>query len=170
MFISSRTPEGTPNRCPVCNYRCWVIPSQRTRDAPCPRCGHLLWFKQPEEKSEDVLESRWEAVEEDSLVDETRPTFRRTRELTTEQLAALANRPKRVQNPPKQREPQTQATRLIHRLVHRGVERFGEPNTEVAIELASVVEPQQAERLLSLLPTVQSWGQLLADWHSEAAD
>jgi hypothetical protein len=168
MFISSRTPEGTPNHCPVCGHRCWVVPSKRTRDAPCPRCGHLLWFDLPEATSDVVLEGRWESVEDDSRVPGAKPSYRRTPELTPEELAALANRPKRVQNPPKSREPQAQAVRLIHRLVQRAVLRFGQPSTEVAIELASIVEPRQAERLLSLLPTTQSWGQLLATWHLES--
>ncbi len=44
MVIASRTPEGTPNRCPVCGNDLKVEPSQPTRDAPCPHCGHLLWF------------------------------------------------------------------------------------------------------------------------------
>lgn len=166
MHISSRTPEGTPNYCPVCNQRCWVVPSQRTRDAPCPRCGHLLWFDAPKTESGAVLEGPWESILEDSSADAT-PSYRETPDLTAEELAALANRPKRVQNPPKAREPQAQAARLIRRLVQRATLRFGQPSTEVAIVLASIVEPRRAERLLSLLPTAQSWSQLLGNWHLE---
>ena len=44
MIISSRTPEGTPNRCPVCNNDLKIEPSSPAGDAPCPYCGHLLWF------------------------------------------------------------------------------------------------------------------------------
>ena len=44
MTISSRTPEGESNRCPICNHRVRIEPSLATRDAPCPHCGHLLWF------------------------------------------------------------------------------------------------------------------------------
>ena len=44
MTISSRTPEGVPNRCPVCGAVVCVEPSRPSGDAPCPRCGHLLWF------------------------------------------------------------------------------------------------------------------------------
>jgi anti-sigma B factor antagonist len=44
MVISSRTPEGTPNHCPVCGAFLRIEPSGPTGDAPCPRCGHLLWF------------------------------------------------------------------------------------------------------------------------------
>ena len=44
MVISSRTPEGRPNRCPVCGSNLKIEPSDSTGDAPCPHCGHLLWF------------------------------------------------------------------------------------------------------------------------------
>jgi hypothetical protein len=44
MVISSRTPEGDPNRCPVCGRDCRLEPSLFGRDAPCANCGHLLWF------------------------------------------------------------------------------------------------------------------------------
>jgi excisionase family DNA binding protein len=52
MTISSRTPEGAPNRCPVCRERIRIEPSSETHDAPCPCCGHLLWFP-----SEDRIEA-----------------------------------------------------------------------------------------------------------------
>ena len=44
MFISSRTPEGSPARCPLCGHDVQIEPSEPSRDAPCPHCGHLLWF------------------------------------------------------------------------------------------------------------------------------
>jgi len=44
MNISSRTPEGRPNYCPVCGSDVQIEPSDPAGDAPCPRCGHLLWF------------------------------------------------------------------------------------------------------------------------------
>jgi anti-sigma B factor antagonist len=44
MVISSRTPEGRPNHCPVCGFHLSIEPSDPAGDAPCPRCGHLLWF------------------------------------------------------------------------------------------------------------------------------
>ena len=45
MPISSRTPEGESNCCPVCGKDTRTEPSETpTRDAPCPHCGHLLWF------------------------------------------------------------------------------------------------------------------------------
>jgi len=46
MSISSRTPEGEPNRCPVCGKRVIVEPSRPPGDAPCPNCGQLLWWFQ----------------------------------------------------------------------------------------------------------------------------
>jgi acyl carrier protein len=44
MPIASRTPEGWPNRCPICGADVWIDPSQPPGDAPCPKCGQLLWF------------------------------------------------------------------------------------------------------------------------------
>jgi len=44
--ISSRTPEGAPNRCPICHAAIRLEASPVTNDAPCPACGALLWFLQ----------------------------------------------------------------------------------------------------------------------------
>ncbi len=44
ISISSRTPEGVPNHCPVCDALICIDPSQPPGDAPCPNCGVLLWF------------------------------------------------------------------------------------------------------------------------------
>jgi acyl carrier protein len=44
MIISSRTPEGMPNECPVCQKTLCIEPSSPVGDAPCPHCGSLLWF------------------------------------------------------------------------------------------------------------------------------
>ena len=44
MTISSRTPEGIPQRCPVCGESTAIEPSSPTGDACCPACGHLLWW------------------------------------------------------------------------------------------------------------------------------
>ena len=46
MTISSRTPEGEPNYCPICGRIISIDPSQSTGDAPCPNCGNLLWWFQ----------------------------------------------------------------------------------------------------------------------------
>ena len=44
MNISTRTPEGMPNRCPICGNDVAIVPSIPPGDAPCPHCGSLLWF------------------------------------------------------------------------------------------------------------------------------
>lgn len=45
MRPSSRTPEGEPARCAVCGNLARVEPSSfPVADAPCPHCGHLLFF------------------------------------------------------------------------------------------------------------------------------
>jgi len=44
MVVSSRTPEGQPNRCPICGAEVRIEPSVVFGDAPCPHCGALLWF------------------------------------------------------------------------------------------------------------------------------
>ena len=44
MTVSSRTPEGAPNHCPVCGNSVRIEPSIPPGDAPCPNCGSLLWF------------------------------------------------------------------------------------------------------------------------------
>jgi hypothetical protein len=43
MNIASRTPEGEPNRCPICNHAVCVEHSRIFGDACCPHCGTLLW-------------------------------------------------------------------------------------------------------------------------------
>jgi anti-anti-sigma factor len=44
MVISSTTTERLPINCRVCGSDLKVEPPELTRDAPCHRCGHLLWF------------------------------------------------------------------------------------------------------------------------------
>lgn len=44
MTPALRTPEGSPSRCPVCGEEMVIEPSLPPGDAPCPRCGCLLWF------------------------------------------------------------------------------------------------------------------------------
>ena len=49
-MISSRTPEGWPNRCAVCGREVRVEPSAvPVRDAVCPHCGSLVRFGKPPE-------------------------------------------------------------------------------------------------------------------------
>lgn len=78
MVISSRTPEGLPNDCPVCGSRPRIEPSDPAGDAPCPRCGHLLWFA-------------WEDLGEDQVI---RPSDRRLDPGSLDRLIdSLAMRP-----------------------------------------------------------------------------
>ena len=70
--ISSRTPEGEPNCCSVCGSQIIVEPSLGTRDAPCPRCGHLLWWLKKKYPEASSIEFVWDSpladiFEEDSL-------------------------------------------------------------------------------------------------------
>jgi len=44
LTVSSRTPEGLPARCPICGHSFLLEPSFPAGDAPCPSCGHLLWW------------------------------------------------------------------------------------------------------------------------------
>lgn len=43
MPSPTRTPEGEPNRCPICGKSMVMEPSL-AGDAPCPHCGSLVWF------------------------------------------------------------------------------------------------------------------------------
>src|SRR6266478_5481635 len=45
MPISSRTPKGLPNRCPVCGEEVIGLPSQFVGRALCLACGSWLSFK-----------------------------------------------------------------------------------------------------------------------------
>jgi tetratricopeptide (TPR) repeat protein len=45
MKPSSRTPEGQPNRCLICDKEFRLEPSTPPGDAPCPYCGSLTWFE-----------------------------------------------------------------------------------------------------------------------------
>ena len=52
MSISSRTPEGTPGRCPLCGAELAVEYAAPAGDAVCPQCGCLVW----------EVEQRWLAL------------------------------------------------------------------------------------------------------------
>ncbi|HVW38613.1 MAG TPA: PTS sugar transporter subunit IIA [Pirellulales bacterium] len=66
--ISSRTPEGAPNRCPVCGNSFCIQPSTPPGDAPCPHCGSLAWF------GEVVLQSELRPLVCDTYLPELRAT------------------------------------------------------------------------------------------------
>ncbi len=51
MNISSRTPEGDFNHCPICGHDLRLEPSQPAGDAPCPSCGSFLWFPESPDSS-----------------------------------------------------------------------------------------------------------------------
>jgi hypothetical protein len=40
---ASRTPEGVPATCTICGETFDIEPSFPSGDAPCPRCGCLIW-------------------------------------------------------------------------------------------------------------------------------
>lgn len=47
-MVSSRTPEGSPHHCSICDHDLQIEPSTvPVRDAPCPQCGCLLSFPDP---------------------------------------------------------------------------------------------------------------------------
>jgi acyl carrier protein len=52
-MISSRTPQGSSNHCAVCGHHVVIEPTLFTGDAPCPHCGHLLWFEHVELPSQE---------------------------------------------------------------------------------------------------------------------
>ncbi len=61
MTVSSRTPEGDPNRCPICGQPCRMEPSFAFADAPCPSCGYLLRFPaKGDERKPAAYLWRWE--------------------------------------------------------------------------------------------------------------
>jgi anti-anti-sigma factor len=63
MVISTRTPEGQPGRCPICGAVLKVEPSDPPGDAPCPCCGHLVWFTVDESADILVIQLTGEFVE-----------------------------------------------------------------------------------------------------------
>jgi anti-anti-sigma factor len=68
MVISSRPPEGQPNRCPVCgNPKVKIEPSDPDGDAPCRRCGHLLWFTWDDRGDEQVIQPIDQLLQVESL-------------------------------------------------------------------------------------------------------
>jgi anti-anti-sigma factor len=44
MVDWSKNPEDQPERCGVCGSELKVEPATAAAKAPCPRCGHLVWF------------------------------------------------------------------------------------------------------------------------------
>ena len=44
MSVSSRTPEGSPHKCPLCGAISNLEPAFPGGDAVCPACGQLVWW------------------------------------------------------------------------------------------------------------------------------
>jgi hypothetical protein len=65
---ASRTPEGEPNRCPICGKEVRLEPSRPPGDAPCPNCGHLLWFAPTEAQATDVAAIKKSSVSDWSVL------------------------------------------------------------------------------------------------------
>jgi len=55
MLPASRTPEGEPNRCPICGNALRLEPSRPPGDAPCPHCGSLVWFAASPDHANSVI-------------------------------------------------------------------------------------------------------------------
>lgn len=57
--VSSRTwGGGERRRCPICAASSWVEPALFAHDAPCPRCGQLLWpHDRAVQRSKDLVRS-----------------------------------------------------------------------------------------------------------------
>jgi anti-anti-sigma factor len=67
MAISSRTPEGLPISCPVCGSHLKIEPSDPADDAPCHRCGHLLWFTWEDRGDVEVFRPTARVLSRESL-------------------------------------------------------------------------------------------------------
>jgi anti-sigma B factor antagonist len=67
MVISSRTPEGRPSHCQVCGSELKIEPSDPPGDAPCPRCGHLVWFTWEDKGDVDVIKPTGDLLTRESL-------------------------------------------------------------------------------------------------------
>jgi anti-anti-sigma factor len=108
MIISSRTPEGSPNHCPVCGSEVKIEPSDPSGDAPCPRCGHPLWFDLIPGEDALVIALRGDGTFDPERLDRITELakerglkrvvldFRRIKMLTSEQLAHLIGLKKRI--------------------------------------------------------------------------
>jgi hypothetical protein len=165
MIISSRTPEGDRNRCPVCGHKCKIVPACTTsRDAPCPRCGQLLWFAEKE-----VRVAAPPIVKSTSATLDVTSGSQLPPDIDAVDYGPTKPRVKRPQGVPPTREPAAQAARLIARLLRRGTEDFGAPWPWQRHALEQIQEPFAAERLLSLLHEARSWRGLFAAWEAERA-
>ena len=63
MIVSSRTPEGRPNHCPLCDKDIVLEPSSPFGDAPCPCCGQLLWVLSDGEETRYFKDNAGEPIQ-----------------------------------------------------------------------------------------------------------
>ena len=80
MEPSSRTPDGQPNRCPVCSNEVQLDPSQPAGDATCPFCGSLIWFdlgaaQEPIEDTPERIRIEFDGGCKDGVILEDTPRF-----------------------------------------------------------------------------------------------
>ena len=96
MTAQSMSPEGPDWQCPICGHASRIEPSVDTGDAPCPRCGHLLWWCR-DRVARICGVSVTDIVADTSFVDELQAdsidvvefVMEVEEELTPEELAAL---------------------------------------------------------------------------------
>ncbi len=95
MTPASRTPEGESNLCPICGHESRLEPSRPPGDAPCPYCGHLLWYSSERPESPLVQQTIDEAL--NRVGSSERPTlssFNQTMEVFrawTQQIAQVSD-------------------------------------------------------------------------------
>jgi hypothetical protein len=168
MYISSRTPDGDWNTCRVCGHHCKIVPAcTPSRDAPCPRCGTLLWFEVQDSElvqvsgAEPSTAKPYEWPSFVAKVSDLPPTFLAEVEALLQPLIRGPQKSKPV------REPSMQAARLIERLLRRGEKKFGMPWFWQRWAIHQIQDPYAAERLLALLHSARSWRELLTAWKQE---
>ena len=66
-MIASQPPEVQPNRCHVCGSQVKSDSSDQHGDAPCRRCGYLLWFTWEDLGDIDVIRPIEDLLSRDSL-------------------------------------------------------------------------------------------------------
>jgi anti-anti-sigma factor len=67
MVISSRTPEGLAAHCPVCGSHIEIEPTSLAQDAPCHRCGYLIWFAWEDRGDVEVFRPTVSLLSKESL-------------------------------------------------------------------------------------------------------
>jgi hypothetical protein len=167
MEPSSRTPEGVPNRCPVCGKRVRLEPSTPPGDAPCPHCGHLLWFQLPEGKgdSSSGQVDRSARVSGESPSDFTLDDFRRmlgqvrrlgSLEKITGLIPGLGSPTAGLENADPEREMKRLAG-IVDSMTpdERRRPNLIEPRRRKRIAVGAGVEPHEVEELIKEFEAMQ---------------